>query len=106
LYALPPPDHPHNLFYRKKRKFSNGGSVGIGQTNPAEKLHVSGGNVKVDSGYGYLINSVKIVSGSGSPNTNSVVAVPGSLYLNTAGGAGATLWVKESGTGGTGWVAK
>ena len=28
------------------------GSIGIGITNPGAKLHVSGGNIKVDSGYG------------------------------------------------------
>jgi hypothetical protein len=44
--------------------------------------------------------------GSGNPNSN-VVALIGSLYTNTAGGAGNTLWVKESGAAtNTGWVAK
>jgi hypothetical protein len=46
-----------------------------------------------------------VFSGSGSPN--SVVTAPiGSLYVNTTGTAGTTLYVKESGTGNTGWVAK
>lgn len=49
--------------------------------------------------------TVKWTSGSGSPN-GSVTAVVGSLYTDTAGGAGTTLYVKESGTGNTGWVAK
>jgi len=45
-------------------------------------------------------------SGSGDPNGN-VMASPGAVYTNTAGGAGATLWVKESGANtNTGWVAK
>jgi hypothetical protein len=44
-------------------------------------------------------------SGSGSPE--SVVTAPvGSLYTRTDGGAGTTLYVKESGSGSTGWVAK
>jgi hypothetical protein len=44
-------------------------------------------------------------SGSGSPE--SVVTAPiGSLYTRTDGGAGTTLYVKESGTGSTGWIAK
>jgi hypothetical protein len=30
----------------------------------------------------------------------------GTLYLNADGGTGATLWVKESGSGNTGWIAK
>lgn len=44
-------------------------------------------------------------SGTGSPEGN-VTAVIGSLYTRTDGGAGTTLYVKESGTGNTGWVAK
>ena len=44
-------------------------------------------------------------SGSGSPE--SVVTAPiGSLYTRTDGGAATTLYVKESGTGSTGWIAK
>ena len=44
-------------------------------------------------------------SGSGSPE--SVVTAPvGSLYTRTDGGASTTLYVKETGTGSTGWVAK
>jgi len=46
-----------------------------------------------------------IFLGSGSPE-GLVAANPGSLYLNQAGGAGATLWVKETGGGNTGWIAK
>lgn len=43
--------------------------------------------------------------GTGSPNT--VVSAPvGSLYINKSGGANTTLYVKESGTGNTGWVPK
>lgn len=47
-----------------------------------------------------------IYSGTGSPNS-AVSAAIGSAYFNTAGGAGATLWLKESGAGtNTGWVAQ
>ncbi len=44
-------------------------------------------------------------AGSGSPE-GVVTAPPGSLYSDTDGGAGATFWVKESGTGSTGWTPK
>lgn len=44
-------------------------------------------------------------SGAGSPE-GAVSAAVGSLYTQTNGGAGTTLWVKESGTGPTGWVGK
>lgn len=50
-------------------------------------------------------DSVVITKGAGSPQ-GVVTARPGSLYMNTSGGAGTTLYVKESGTGDTGWVAK
>lgn len=46
-----------------------------------------------------------ITSGSGSPE--GVLSAPvGSLYSRTDGGAGTSFYVKESGTGNTGWVAK
>lgn len=46
-----------------------------------------------------------ISGGTGSPA--GVVSAPvGSIWLRTDGGAGTTLYVKESGTGNTGWVAK
>ena len=43
--------------------------------------------------------------GSGSPE-GAITAGVGSLYLNKSGGASTTLYIKESGTGNTGWVAK
>lgn len=47
-----------------------------------------------------------IFIGSGSPN-GAVTASPGALYVSTAGGAGTTLYVKESGVGtSAGWVGK
>lgn len=50
------------------------------------------------------IAGISIVSGSGSPS-GVVSAPPGSLYINSAGGAGATFWVKQTGTGNSGWSA-
>lgn len=46
-----------------------------------------------------------ITQGSGTPEGN-VTAPVGSLYLRTDGGAGTSLYVKESGSGTTGWVGK
>ena len=48
---------------------------------------------------------VQWTSGSGTPE-GVVTAVVGSIYTRTDGGAGTTLYVKESGAGNTGWVAK
>lgn len=43
--------------------------------------------------------------GAGTPE--GVVTAPvGTLWLRTDGGANTTLYVKESGAGNTGWVAK
>lgn len=48
--------------------------------------------------------------GRGSPNSAAgragVKAPVGSIYLRLDGGAATSLYVKESGTGDTGWVAK
>ena len=66
---------------------------------------------------GYFENGIRFSTSSGTQNDRGVfvgagspegvvTANPGSLYLSTAGGAGATLYVKESGSGNTGWVAK
>lgn len=46
-----------------------------------------------------------VFCGAGSPE-GVKAAPPGSLYFNRSGGAGATLYVKESGSGNTGWIAK
>jgi hypothetical protein len=45
------------------------------------------------------------IGGFADPNGN-ITAQQGSVYLYASGGAGVTLWVKETGTGNTGWVAK
>jgi hypothetical protein len=44
-------------------------------------------------------------SGAGTPE-GAVTAPVGSLWTRTDGGASTTLYVKESGVGNTGWVAK
>ena len=52
-----------------------------------------------------LANGPSINVGSASPE-GAVTASPGSIYMCTAGGAATSFYVKESGTGNTGWVAK
>lgn len=46
-----------------------------------------------------------MVAGSGTPEA-AITAPVGSLYQNYGGGAGTSLYVKETGTGNTGWVGK
>jgi hypothetical protein len=48
---------------------------------------------------------VGIIKGTGSPEA-VITANQGSIFMRTDGGSGTTFYVKESGTGNTGWVAK
>lgn len=61
------------------------------------------------AGAGYVqvgsTGSTRWYKGTGSPE-GVVTASVGSLYSRTDGGASTTLYVKESGAGNTGWVAK
>lgn len=52
-----------------------------------------------------LNNRFKGFGATGDPN-GQVTAGIGSEWTNTVGGAGTTLYIKESGTGNTGWVGK
>lgn len=52
-----------------------------------------------------LANGPSINVGAASPE-GAVTANQGSTYMRTAGGAATSFYVKESGTGNTGWVAK
>lgn len=48
------------------------------------------------------VNGITIFTGNGSPE-GVVTANVGSIYLRLDGTSGATLYMKESGTGSTGW---
>jgi hypothetical protein len=50
-------------------------------------------------------STTSIFVGSGSPEA-VITATVGSLYMRTNGGAGTSLYVKETGSGNTGWVGK
>lgn len=76
-------------------------------TNLVEAFNGTSGVVAAGVNQVTLGNTVNFSSGTGSPNG----VVPGNLgdqYTNLAGGAGTTLYVKESGAAGsnTGWAAK
>ena len=47
----------------------------------------------------------RFYAGAGSPE-NVVSASVGSIYARTDGGANTSIYIKESGTGNTGWIAK
>ena len=50
-------------------------------------------------------NNILNWSGTGTPES-SITAGIGSQFIRTNGGAGTTFYIKESGTGNTGWVGK
>ena len=50
-------------------------------------------------------NDIEILAGEDTPE-GAITANVGSLFLRTNGGASTTFYVKESGTGTTGWAAK
>jgi hypothetical protein len=52
--------------------------------------------------YGNVPFAPEIISGYGSPE-GVITALQGTLYVNGLGGSGTTLYVKQSGTGNTGW---
>lgn len=58
----------------------------------------------VDNAGNVTVGGVLVTSGSVAPE-GAVTAPVGSLYLRTGGGAGTTVYMKESGAGNTGWVA-
>lgn len=62
----------------------------------------AGGNNRLYYG---VSNTMGIYGGLNTPE-GVVTAVVGSIYMRSNGGAGTTFYVKESGTGNTGWVAK
>lgn len=52
-----------------------------------------------------IITNNLIKTGVGSPE-GVVIASIGTIYIRTDGGTNTTFYIKESGTGNTGWVAK
>lgn len=58
-----------------------------------------------DDGAMTVAGGAKILCGTGTPE-GMKNAPQGSIYMRTDGGAGTSFYVKESGAGDTGWVAK
>ena len=82
----------------------------VGNTIAGASAGIYLDNTTVNSGaivWGSSVPNISngIYTGSGSPN-GVVAASTGSMYLNTSGAGGTTLYVKESGTGNSGWVGK
>jgi len=85
--------------------FSGAPSLGLAVSGN-RYLQITAGDVAVQFSATFTINDAKVRASTGSPN-GVVTGNPGDLYLNKSGGAGTTLYVKESGSGtNTGWVGK
>ena len=76
----------------------NPNSWAIHEDDPLDRNAL--GSINLGGDAGPLISA-----GNGNPE-GVVTSVAGGLYLRLDGGAQSTLYVKESGTGNTGWVAK
>lgn len=92
------------------------GAVWVALGSTTDKFHIysqgtsrayidGSGNIRCDAYIYPGDNGPKIMSGSGSPEGVETAAI-GSIFMRTDGGAGTSMYVKESGTGNTGWVAK
>lgn len=92
------------LLVKSKGSTSATGAFQVSNSSNANLIYMS------DAGDFTVYNQIRlgsqtgpmIRSGTGSPE--SVVTAPvGSMFLRTNGGAGTTLYIKESGAGNTGW---
>lgn len=84
-------------FYSNNRRYER-----LRVTGFSEEIAFRGGSGAVAGAYSQV---PPMLSGSVSPQ-GVIGASPGTLYLRSTGGAGTTLYVKESGTGTSGWVGK
>lgn len=87
-------------------------TLDYGSTNPGIISYAGNLLARLTATYFQFLTAIKInntdcqiTAGAGNPN-GVVTANPGSVYLNNAGGALATIWIKESGIDNTGWIAK
>ena len=81
------------------------GSIDLYHNN-AKKLETTATGVEVTGAVNtdsITLGTVEILTGAGAPN---VAAPVGSMYLRTDGGGDTTLYIKETGTDSSGWVAK
>jgi hypothetical protein len=91
--------------YHKFRSFRTQGGIGFDYADAG--AYKNGIKMIANNTFAqiYAWNGNLIQWGANSPE-GVITAQQGSLFIRTNGGANTTLYVKESGTGNTGWVAK
>lgn len=77
---------------------------GLDNINDYDLMFQQAGNLVSVARNKVVVIDLPVYKGTGTPE-GSVTAPVGSIYLRTDGGTGTTFYVKESGTGNTGWVA-
>lgn len=90
-----------NAYFSKASGYSSGNYVNFFVNNSLlGSITTTGSSTRF-----FTTAAVFFGSGAGSPE-GAVTAPVGSIYTRTDGGVGTTLYVKETGTGNTGWAAK
>ena len=77
-------------------------AIGTNFNNYVIELNGVQGQIVTFNSFG---TNVDTFTGTATPE-GSIIASMGSLFINKNGGAGTTLYVKQSGSGNTGWVGK
>lgn len=86
-------------------RFTTAGNFAVGTATASAKLHVVGDCIVTSTIWHNSAKTVGDFIGTGSPES-VVSASPGSTFRNTSGGATLSFYIKETGTGNTGWIAK
>lgn len=97
----------NRIKYFSKQEFFEGTTVRVRiEQTSGDITAVTGGFVAATAGEGFTLpGGITWTSGAGSPE--GVVTAPvGSLYSRSDGGSGTSLYVKQSGSGNTGWAGK
>ena len=91
-----------NKVFREHLEAINSLSGLNGPVSIVNDLNVGDNQVSAGS---LAVGTAQVLTGNQAPEGN-VTAPPGSIFLNTSGGANKTIWIKESGNGKNGWVGK
>lgn len=87
-----------------RNTLSTAGARIVGFSKDTANTHASPASyIGIDGSYEFAGSGVKVMSGTGSPES-AVTAVVGSLWLRSDGGTDTSVYRKDTGTGNTGWI--